>query len=72
LAALRARGLASAPAPESDVLGYAKAWRYSHVVELGDNGAQLTDVVLGDNESLPRDARVICERIENQGARNER
>jgi ATP phosphoribosyltransferase regulatory subunit len=72
LTALRARGLASAPAPESDVLGYAKAWRYSHVVELADNGAQLTDVVRGDNESLPRDARAICERFEKPGAQNER
>jgi ATP phosphoribosyltransferase regulatory subunit len=41
--ALRAAGIACADAPAGDALAYARAWRYSHLLELGDQ-AQLTRV----------------------------
>jgi ATP phosphoribosyltransferase regulatory subunit len=52
LGALRERGIATAPAPGSDALDYARAWRYSHLVELAPDGAVLTVVASGAREPL--------------------
>lgn len=51
LAALRAAGVACAPAPE-DPLAHAEAWHFSHVLELGDPSARLSRVRGGATEVL--------------------
>ncbi|HEY8943694.1 MAG TPA: ATP phosphoribosyltransferase regulatory subunit [Polyangiaceae bacterium] len=50
--ALRARGVAVAPAPESDALNYARAWRYSHLLENRAGVLTLIDVVTGHADAL--------------------
>jgi ATP phosphoribosyltransferase regulatory subunit len=55
LAALRRTGVASAVAPASDAVGYARAWRFTHAVEVGSTGAELLDVRLGGRRPLPAD-----------------
>jgi ATP phosphoribosyltransferase regulatory subunit len=53
LSALRAHDVSAAPAPPSDAFDYARAWRYSHVVELGsDAGAVLIVVSSGAREPV--------------------
>jgi ATP phosphoribosyltransferase regulatory subunit len=49
-AALRARGMVCAPAPEGDALAYARAWHYTHVVSLDPSG--VTSVATGRREAL--------------------
>jgi len=51
LAALRSEGIACATAP-ADAAGHARAWHYSHWVELGSDGARLRRVADGFAEEL--------------------
>jgi hypothetical protein len=59
LEALRACGVACAPAPASDVLAHARSFRYTHFVEITLTTATLVRV--GDlvREPLPRDPRAL-------------
>jgi ATP phosphoribosyltransferase regulatory subunit len=59
LAALRASHIACAPAPEGDMAAYARAFRYSHWVEITLNTATLVSVATGEREALPRDPRAL-------------
>jgi ATP phosphoribosyltransferase regulatory subunit len=61
--ALRARGLTAAAAP-ADAFEYARAWRYSHVLEIGDGDATLTRLADGATMRLAeRDPELLAERI---------
>jgi ATP phosphoribosyltransferase regulatory subunit len=44
LSEFRRRGISCARAPETDAIEYARAWRYSHVVELSAADVKVTDV----------------------------
>jgi ATP phosphoribosyltransferase regulatory subunit len=59
LAALRACRLACAAAPAGDVLAHARAWRYTHVVEITLTTATLVDVDDQERRALPRDPRAL-------------
>lgn len=59
LAGLRACRLAAAPAPASGVLAYARAWRYTHLVEITLTTATLIRVADERRQALPRDARAL-------------
>jgi ATP phosphoribosyltransferase regulatory subunit len=59
LAALRACRLACAPAPAGDPLAHARAWRYTHVVEITLTTATLFGVVDQERRALPRDPRAL-------------
>lgn len=50
--ALRARGIAVAEAPAGDALAYARAWRYSHLLEERAGGLTLTVVASNQSETL--------------------
>ena len=52
---LRSVGLAAAPAPSGDPLAYARAWRYSHVLEAQSDGLCLTEVESSLRESVTAD-----------------
>src|SRR5690606_10881730 len=60
LASLRAVQVAAAPAPGRDPLAYARAWRYSHLLELTQESALLTDVVQGSVSQLGVDAEGLA------------
>jgi ATP phosphoribosyltransferase regulatory subunit len=49
---LRSAGLAAAPAPGGDPLAYARAWRYSHVLEAGPSGLCLLHVASSHREAV--------------------
>jgi ATP phosphoribosyltransferase regulatory subunit len=49
---LRAEGVRCATAPNGDALGYARAWRYTHVLEVGQKACKLSRVVDGNVEKL--------------------
>jgi ATP phosphoribosyltransferase regulatory subunit len=49
---LRSLGLAAALAPGGDPLAYARAWRYSHVVEAQSGGLRLTEVESSQSETI--------------------
>jgi ATP phosphoribosyltransferase regulatory subunit len=59
ISALRAWGLPAAEAPAGDPLAYARAWRYTHLVEITLNTATLVRVDDQSREALPRDARAL-------------
>lgn len=59
ISALRGAGLAAAEAPAGDPLAYARAWRYTHIVEITLNTATLVRVDDFAREALPRDARAL-------------
>ena len=59
LAALRASRLPCASAPDGDPLAYARAWRYTRVVEITLQTATLVDVETGERQALPRDPRAL-------------
>jgi len=59
LAALRGCRLPCAPAPAGDPLAYARAWRYTHVVEVTLTTATLVGVTDQVRRALPRDARAL-------------
>ena len=59
LDALRGSRVACAPAPEGDPLAYARAFRYTHLVELTLTTATLVSVEGGTREALPRDPRAL-------------
>ena len=59
ISALRSCGLASADAPAGDPLAYARAWRYTHLVEITLTTATLVRVDDLSREALPRDARAL-------------
>ncbi|HEY3494207.1 MAG TPA: ATP phosphoribosyltransferase regulatory subunit [Polyangiaceae bacterium] len=59
LSGLRGCGLAAAEAPAGDPLAYARAWRYTHLVETTLNTATLVRVDDLAREALPRDARAL-------------
>ena len=68
LSALRAEQVRCAAAPAGDATAYARAWRYSHVVELSAAGATLRRVADAEQESLggsgPDElARAVANRI---------
>jgi ATP phosphoribosyltransferase regulatory subunit len=53
LEALRRQGVSSAPAPSSsEASGYARAWRYSHLLELGPARARLIRIDDGSGIEL--------------------
>jgi hypothetical protein len=59
LSALRASRVACAASPEGDPLAYARAWRYTHVVEMTLETATLVRVGDLDRTALPRDSRAL-------------
>ena len=59
LSALRASRVACAPAPDGDALAYARAWRYTHLVEITFETATLVRVDDQTRMALPRDARAL-------------
>jgi ATP phosphoribosyltransferase regulatory subunit len=59
LGALRGCRLAAASAPPGDVLAHARAWRYTHVVEITLTTATLVDVEDQARRALPRDPRAL-------------
>jgi ATP phosphoribosyltransferase regulatory subunit len=59
LAALRECRLACAPAPPGDPLAYARAWRYTHLVEITFETATLVRVADLGRTALPRDPRAL-------------
>jgi ATP phosphoribosyltransferase regulatory subunit len=59
ISALRACGMAAASAPSGDPLAYARAWRYTHLVEITLTTATLVRVDDLSREALPRDARAL-------------
>jgi ATP phosphoribosyltransferase regulatory subunit HisZ len=63
LEALRAERVVAAPAPEQDVLSYAKAWRYSHLLESSAGALTLTDVANGSVSSVPQSVRQIADSL---------
>jgi ATP phosphoribosyltransferase regulatory subunit len=52
---LRAAGVAAAPAPGGDPLAYAKAWRYSHLLEAQSDGHCLTEIASSHRERVTAD-----------------
>jgi histidyl-tRNA synthetase len=63
LAALRAAEFPAAPAPERDVLDYARVWQYSHVLTVAPSQASLTETSSGDNTELPADVDQVVARL---------
>lgn len=63
LSALRARGVAAAVAPATNALEYAKAWRYTHAVELGAAGPELVEVRRGESKALPADLEALADEV---------
>jgi ATP phosphoribosyltransferase regulatory subunit len=59
LSALRASRVACAPAPPGDSLAYARAWRYTHIVEITLETATLVRVDDLGRMALPRDPRAL-------------
>ena len=59
LSALRASRVACAPAPDGDALAYARAWRYTHLVEITFETATLVRVNDLDRMALPRDPHAL-------------
>jgi hypothetical protein len=59
LSALRACRVACAPAPPGDPLAYARAWRYTHLVEITLETATLVGVDDLERTALPRDPRAL-------------
>jgi len=57
---LRAEGVSAAPAPEKGKMAYAKAWRYTHLLELSQDGAALTEVAHAAKRSIQADATEIA------------
>ncbi|HEU5075648.1 MAG TPA: ATP phosphoribosyltransferase regulatory subunit [Polyangiaceae bacterium] len=57
---LRAAGIAAAPAPEQGKMAYARAWRYTHLLELTADGAVLTHVADAAKRSIQADATEIA------------
>ena len=57
---LRAEGISAAPAPEKGKMAYAKAWRYTHLLELSPDGAALTEVAPAAKRSIQADATEIA------------
>lgn len=53
LAELRRRGVSSAPAPATDAEAYARAWRYTHVVEIGETASTLMDISTSHRHPIP-------------------
>jgi ATP phosphoribosyltransferase regulatory subunit len=51
---LRELGVGSVPAPEGDVEAYARAWSYTHLLELGAGSARLVDLADGRATALPK------------------
>lgn len=59
---LRNRQIAVAPAPpEGDAIGYARAWRYSHLLDRQTGAFTLTEVASGRTEFLGDAARAVAE-----------
>jgi ATP phosphoribosyltransferase regulatory subunit len=59
LESIRSVGLAAAPAPSGDLLAYARAWRYSHVLEAQSDGLCLTEVESSQRESVTADPAAL-------------
>ncbi|HEY3593623.1 MAG TPA: ATP phosphoribosyltransferase regulatory subunit, partial [Polyangiaceae bacterium] len=53
LTALRRAGVGSAAGPENDGEGYARAWGFSHILEVTDGHCQLLELVTGVRTALP-------------------
>lgn len=58
--ALRSAGIATATATSADPLGYAKAWRYSHVLDSDAGGVKLVAVANGQVVALNGNAAQIA------------
>lgn len=56
LAGLRAAGVVASVAPPTERLAYARAWRYTHLLELSANECTLTRVMDGSTQKIPVDA----------------
>ncbi len=59
LAALRSCRITCAAAPGGDPLAYARAWRYTHIVEITLTTATLIGVERQERQALPRDPRAL-------------
>lgn len=60
LQGLRAAGIAAAQAPEKGKMAYARAWRYTHLLELSSDGAVLTHVADAAKRSIQADATEVA------------
>jgi hypothetical protein len=61
---LREQGIVAAAAPEGDeVLAYARAWRYSHVLEALAGEFSLLDSATQRREPLPKDPAALVSTI---------
>lgn len=60
---LRGLGIAAAPAPGSDPLAYARAWRYSHVLEASADGLYLTEVASSARQTVPASAAAVAAKL---------
>ncbi|MFO7179372.1 MAG: ATP phosphoribosyltransferase regulatory subunit [Pseudomonadota bacterium] len=58
--ALRAADLATARAPSGDPRQYARAWRYSHLIELGAGAPRLVSVADGQGYPLPSEPTALA------------
>ncbi len=56
---LREHGIAAASAPAGDVLGYARAWRYSHVIDGDGNGFSLVEAASATRSALPTEREAL-------------
>jgi len=60
---LRDAGIAAASAPESDLLAYARAWRYSHVLQATPTGFELLDAESAQRSSVPAEPAALITEI---------
>jgi hypothetical protein len=63
LSGLRNLHIAAARAPSDSVVEYARAWRYSHILEVSSESALLTVVAQGSVMSLDADASNIARHL---------
>ncbi|HYO97123.1 MAG TPA: ATP phosphoribosyltransferase regulatory subunit [Polyangiaceae bacterium] len=56
---LRSAGFAAAVAPDENALAHARAWRYSHLVEVDVDSLRVTEVASGSSETLRRDPSTL-------------
>lgn len=62
---LRAEGISAAVAPAKGQMAYARAWRYTHLLELSSNGAVLTRVADASKRSMQADAIQIARELQS-------
>lgn len=72
LPALRAEGLAASAAPLTGQLAYARAWRYTHILQLSEAEGILTRVVDASTQKMPADASSVVRALKASRQTHER